>query len=380
MQRALRKLTDRLEEAQIPCAIIGAMPLNADEERSLYLPGSQNAARGVHRQSSRHDEIVVAIAQQDPSQKRIPLRPASRSRRDEGQSSPEKSAVRFLSPSSSCRESWDGTAGESGVFTMRSASGGGASQRLPDSRSSPPTDEIALGDPRSGGPTLLSFALSMNERRGWGSTVLGWFVVQEPSAEEAASREYSPRAPVDYSPRAAADSSARLEPIAGTRATPPPAAPGGRVDFGQLFQAAGIDPEESARVVKTLELLDSLPTGTEEATRKQIVMASLRAFGVPIDQIIETGAQEIEALEMYIRSGAGDTEKVIAEAEARIRQYEEEIANLRRVMEERVDEQKGVIHACNSKKLEIQRVLEFFGQEAVAKVVRKSPKLHEPAV
>ena len=30
------------------------------------------------------------------------------------------------------------------------------------------------------------------------------------------------------------------------------------------------------------------------------------------------------------------------------------------------------------KKLEVQRVLEFFGQEAVARVVRDSPKLLDP--
>lgn len=148
--------------------------------------------------------------------------------------------------------------------------------------------------------------------------------------------------------------------------------------FDEVFRAAGIDPEDSARVAKTLELLDSLPAGTEETVKRQIVMASLRAFGVPVDQIIETGAQELQALEAYIRSGAGDTEKVFADAESRIRQYEEEIANLRTVMQERVDEQKSVVHACNSKKLEIQKVLEFFGQEAVAKVVRQSPKLQEP--
>ena len=35
--------------------------------------------------------------------------------------------------------------------------------------------------------------------------------------------------------------------------------------------------------------------------------------------------------------------------------------------------------ACNAKKLEIQRVLEFFGQETVARVVRDSPKLHDPS-
>jgi hypothetical protein len=36
------------------------------------------------------------------------------------------------------------------------------------------------------------------------------------------------------------------------------------------------------------------------------------------------------------------------------------------------------MQACNAKKLEVQKVLEFFGQDAVARVVRESPKLHEP--
>jgi hypothetical protein len=48
-------------------------------------------------------------------------------------------------------------------------------------------------------------------------------------------------------------------------------------------------------------------------------------------------------------------------------------------MQQRVDEQNKVMASCNSKKLEVQKVLEFFGQEAVARVVRESPKLQEPS-
>ena len=48
-------------------------------------------------------------------------------------------------------------------------------------------------------------------------------------------------------------------------------------------------------------------------------------------------------------------------------------------MQQRVEEQNAVIQSCNTKKLEVQKVLEFFGQEAVARVVRESPKLHEPS-
>ena len=209
----------------------------------------------------------------------------------------------------------------------------------------------------------------MAEKKGWGSSVIGWFVVQDPAAQAepetaderpTASRRSAPSPPLDVFAEA------------------PPPAPGGKVSFDEVFHAAGIDAEDIERVAKTLELLDSLPAGTDDAVKKQIVMASLRAFGVPVDQIIEAGAQELQALEAYIRSGGGDTEKVISDAESRIRQYEEEIANLRTVMQQRVEEQKSVVTACNAKKLEIQRVLEFFGQEAVAKVVRQSPKLKEP--
>jgi hypothetical protein len=39
----------------------------------------------------------------------------------------------------------------------------------------------------------------------------------------------------------------------------------------------------------------------------------------------------------------------------------------------------NVVKVCNDKKLEVQQVLEFFGQAKVAEVVRESPKLHDPS-
>ena len=204
----------------------------------------------------------------------------------------------------------------------------------------------------------------MSDRKGWGSTVLGWFVVQEdgtgaptPSSDEAA----QPAAP---------------EPPAFV--TEPPAAPGGRVDFPKVYVAAGVDAEAQGRVGKAADLLEALPAGTDAAVKKQIVEASLKAFGVPVEKIIEGAVQEIQALEAYIRAGAADTQKVLEESEKRITQFEEEIRRIRTVMEGRTAEQLAVIQGCNEKKLGIQKVLEFFGQEKVARVVRDSPKLVEP--
>ena len=140
-----------------------------------------------------------------------------------------------------------------------------------------------------------------------------------------------------------------------------------------------MDSEEQQRVVKAADLLSALPAEAPPAVKKQIVEASLKAFGVPIDKIIEGAVQEIQALESYIRAGAGDTQKVLEESQKRIGDFESEIKRINAVMEDRVAEQQSVVKACNDRKLEIQHVLEFFGQETVARVVRASPKLVEPA-
>ena len=200
---------------------------------------------------------------------------------------------------------------------------------------------------------------------------MGWFVVQDSPEGGAPDLGSSDDA-------ALIESAAAGEPTPEVFASAPPPAHGGEVDFEGVYEAAGITAEEHQRVSRTLELLNSLPPGTDDAVKRQIVMASLRAFGVPIEQIIESGAEELQALDAYIRGGARDTEQVTSEAEQRIRQFEEEIANLRTAMQQRVEEQQKVMRACNAKKLEVQKVLEFFGQDAVARVVRESPKLHEP--
>jgi hypothetical protein len=230
---------------------------------------------------------------------------------------------------------------------------------------------VALPSPLT--PRVLYFADRMSDKKSWGSTVMGWFVVQDPSGGGSAPNDAAPGD--DAVIQGAAGASP--EPLE-VFASAPPQAKGGEVAFDEVYEAAGITAEEHQRVSRTLELLNSLPPGTEETVKRQIVMASLRAFGVPIEQIIETGAEELQALEAYIRGGARDTETVTSDAEQRIHQLEEEISNLRTAMQQRVEEQQKVMQACNAKKLEVQKVLEFFGQDAVARVVRESPKLHEP--
>jgi hypothetical protein len=229
----------------------------------------------------------------------------------------------------------------------------------------------------------------MSDKKSWGTTVKGWFIVPDESSAAAGDGGYRPFADVEAKPgeadedviaRAAGTSSTATPAGAQAQvfATKPPAAPGGNVDFDKVFEAAGVTVEERERITRTQQLLSALPPGTDPAVKKQIVMASLQAFGVPIEKIIETGAEELQALDAYIRDGASDTEAVTNDGAERIKQLEAEIVKIRTVMQQRVEEQNAVIGSCNAKKLEVQKVLEFFGQDAVARVVRESPKLQEP--
>jgi len=210
----------------------------------------------------------------------------------------------------------------------------------------------------------------MSEPRSWGTTVLGWFVVRDGESHE----NPPPDVPAEQPPADAAAASAPT-----FFQTPPPAATDGKVNFEGVFAAAGIDPAEQDRVTRASELLASLPSDTPMPVRKQIVEAAMKAFGVPLDKIIETGVEQIQALEGYIRTSASETDQLLAESRTRIEQLEREIRDVRTVMDQRTKEQGAIADACNAKKVDVQRVLEFFGQEAVARVVRDSPKLHEPA-
>lgn len=217
-------------------------------------------------------------------------------------------------------------------------------------------------------------------KKNLGETVLGWFVVKEEDDEVA---EQTPEALIDQyakkkpapPPPPDAPKSVRLEGnvpmVAAGRALDPAV-------LGQVYQAAKITPEEQERVKKAQSLVESLPAETPKDVKRQIVEASLKAFGVPIEEIVETGVEQIQALEAYIQHGARHTQSVLTDAQARIEKLQAEIMEIKKLMELQVTTQANMTKSCNEEKLKVQRVLEFFGQEVVARVVKDSPKLVEP--
>ena len=218
----------------------------------------------------------------------------------------------------------------------------------------------------------------MSDKKGLGGTVLGWFVVreedEEPETPEKIIAKYGKKLPPPP-PDEKAPPSLRLQgPV-------PSVAAGATADpkvFGQVYKAAQIKEDAQQNVEKALGLLGSLPTETPREVRKQIVEASLKAFNIPLDEIIETAAEEIQALEAFIQHGERHTQSVLMDATTQIAKLEAQIAEVKKLMEMQVRSQQSVVKSSNEQKLRIQTVLEFFGQEAVARVVRESPKLVEP--
>ena len=228
----------------------------------------------------------------------------------------------------------------------------------------------------------------MPTKKKLGETVAGWFFVKEGDGgdddsgspdtqeEEVAQAVTVPRrrtppppppltAPASIRlPGNVPNMSAGSKPTAGT--------------FAEVFRAAHISDQEQERVAKATALLQSLPASASHEVKKQVVEASLIAFGIPIDEIIEGGAQEIQALEAYIQHGERHTQEVLGDAKRRIEKLTAEINEIRKLMEMQVRTQQDLIATSNEEKLKVQQVLEFFGQEAVARVVQASPKLVEP--
>ena len=203
----------------------------------------------------------------------------------------------------------------------------------------------------------------------FGKSVKGWFIVPEEGAVKDQTTD-------DLIAKYASDAPPPPPPV--TLKGPLPGMVAGKIEFAQVYDAAGVDKEERERIVKAQELLRSLPAETPVATKKQIVEASLKAFGVQTEKIIEGAVEEMNALEAFIMAGQAETQKTLGDSTKKISELEAQIAQAKQQMADAVKAQEDRTNAVNSEKLQVQQVLEFFGQEAVAKVVRESPKLKEP--
>lgn len=193
----------------------------------------------------------------------------------------------------------------------------------------------------------------MSEKKGLGEKVLGWFVEREDSTEKAPPDSGAP-APAEPSPAAP-------PPVELQGELPLPAEGSAELNFAAVFRAAGVSDEAQDRVEKAVALLANLPAETPREVKRQIVEASLKAFGYPVEEIVQAGASELHALGAFVEFGARNTQKAVAEASERIEALSREIAEVKGAIEQKLAAQQRLATECDQRKLRVEEVLDFFG-------------------
>lgn len=203
-----------------------------------------------------------------------------------------------------------------------------------------------------------------------GSKILGLFVETDGGAEQVSEAEGG---------KSAADLVAELAQSAGGKgavaappAQPSPAAPavkfdrvpaapsGDKVNFEEIFSAAGMDPAELDRVKKAEELLKGLPPETPAAVKRQIVEASLKAFGFDLGKIVQAAQNQIRAVDAYLRVNETATAKAVSDAQAEIQRLNEKIAAMRADIDKRNGALASLSAQAQVRKGEVQKVIDFF--------------------
>jgi hypothetical protein len=220
----------------------------------------------------------------------------------------------------------------------------------------------------------------MSEQKGFGSKLLGIFV----ETDDSRKKEEEEVIPTGGGNKSAADLVAELASagaaVPGPRRGAPPApqpeleaplppmradklptvAPGAPLDFEAIFRELGMDPAELDRVRKAEDLLKSLPEATPQAVKKQIVEASLRAFGFDLEKIAAAALNQRRALDTYVKVNENATAKAVQDAEAQVQALNEKIAALRADIEKRTLGLAQLSTAVQERKKDVQKVIDFF--------------------
>jgi hypothetical protein len=207
------------------------------------------------------------------------------------------------------------------------------------------------------------------EKKGIGSKLLGIFVESggasppegEPGADEISSddAELSPAEQVARLAGQSRKAAGGAQPPTPELKVSAPAQPGGPVDFQALFKEV-MSAEDLDRVTKAEELVKSLPDGTPQPVKKQIVETSLKVFGFEVSKIVQAVQLQKSALDAYVRASQVKTAESTAAATAEIKTLQEKIAQLQASIEKRTQGHQTLASTVEERKVGVQKVLDFF--------------------
>ena len=210
----------------------------------------------------------------------------------------------------------------------------------------------------------------MAEEKGLGKKLLGLFVESKEGTPEegtpAVGSSDKEKTPAELVAELAGQSAPRTGPAStGPAARPIIPSPSGpvtpaQVDFDAVFKTTGLDVSDLDRVRKAEDLLKGLPESTPLDVKRQIVEASLKAFGFDVAKIVGAAQQQLKALETWVRLNEQQTVKGITDAQTQIAQLEDKVISLKADITKRTDQLASLTAAAEGRKGQVHRVLEFF--------------------
>jgi hypothetical protein len=136
---------------------------------------------------------------------------------------------------------------------------------------------------------------------------------------------------------------------------------GPNVDIAAIYRTAKLVAEELDRVNRAEALLHHLPKKAPDT--REVVEATLRAFGVDRSKIIEAARKQLDALEAFIRYSHEQMQQILDANARRIAELEGEIERCRQASDEATREGEERARTVNNELVKVEGVLGFFGDE-----------------
>lgn len=115
----------------------------------------------------------------------------------------------------------------------------------------------------------------------------------------------------------------------------------------------------SKSIYKVDEIRKVLPSSMTEETKKQSVIGMMQVSNITVEEVISDANMRTEMLLATLQESTCETENIIADGEARIRQYEEEIKALSQTIEDRKKLQEEQNKIINKELETISKIKEF---------------------
>lgn len=152
---------------------------------------------------------------------------------------------------------------------------------------------------------------------------------------------------------------------------------GDALDFDAIYKAASIETDGMASAEKALEIIRSQPQDLTLEVKRASVKATLKALGVPIDEIKRDVMRKSAALNSYHEQFETSTTEQIsadetaigeieAEIEAFLQQKNDEIASLKTRIQERRQHSRQIEDLLRNREEDMRIVVEFFTSDSVS--------------